>query len=446
MKHLKQPILLLISLAVLSAVLYWDDLATEKENKQKLEENKVVFIAADEFSEISIKQKEALEKPIKIEKKAKNWVITHPISTLADQSMVTTFINTLTSYRYQKIISTSKNKWNSYGLDTPAIEVVFSSAHEKRTLYIGNKTPVGYEIYFRLDNKPDVYVGSQYLLTASRKSLFDFRSKSFFNYNESDLQTITYEGIKIDLTLQKVNGSWNIIHPKPYQADDDEILNFISELKSEKVEQFIDNPSKELLSALLPSNKATEKQLFLTVETNKGETEIYKFVTNEDTLFLSVNNRGLIYKLRKDFLDTLIKRLTDFRYKKLFTFNSDQAIRVTFNEQQFLKEDQTWIEASGKQNEQLAVFLVDLEYAKAVDFVTPDDISSDFSTSHKPKYQISVEFPDRSNNIKIAVWSHNSEYFLEHNSSKQLYRIDEDLANSFTKIDNSTKAPTAEGS
>src|SRR5262249_36548547 len=103
--------------------------------------------------------------------------------------------------------------------------------------------PVGYSVYFATDKGNDVYMGTQYLATATSKSLVDFRDKQFLKLNEPAVKEYSFNTKDVQAVFSHESGKYAFVSPDKFATDSDAVEMTISDMIRAKTTQFIDAPT-----------------------------------------------------------------------------------------------------------------------------------------------------------------------------------------------------------
>ncbi|MBF0441656.1 MAG: DUF4340 domain-containing protein [Oligoflexales bacterium] len=179
MRIFKAPLLFLCVLALLVGIAQYDEWKTSKEKNESEKRNRLFIFEEDEVISLSYEnysENKSIPISIKLEKIKDDWFIDYPVKEKANQRVIKDIIDTLRKYKFQKIITGDKLVMEDFGLNFPVIRIrlIGKNLYE---LNLGSKSPVGYGIYLMKGSDNNVYLGSQFILTALTKTLSDFKEK-----------------------------------------------------------------------------------------------------------------------------------------------------------------------------------------------------------------------------------------------------------------------------
>lgn len=390
-KHIALWVILLI----LGGVVYLDDYWTKSEEKDKKQANLVLKPFDDSQIEkidyLSNIQDGDKKEPIYVVllKKDSFFTIAQPIPYKADKRVVDSILKSLKELKYLKKISKTDNKLEEFGLKNPIISIsIADKKGNHQTLKIGNKAPIGYSRYAKLKKSQDVFLVSDSIYMASNKKLFDFRDKSLTNLPYDKIIHFTYQDSNgVDLQLEKTSDKWQYSDGIP--LDKDEVFDFISQINSETVTRIIDAPSTQLQEAYSPNNPSSSIVSKIKAKFSDQKEKSLTILTVGEDLFAFEDKAKRIFQLPKNSKNNFVKKNIDFRDRKLLNFDSDKVSKVIIDHKTFVKKEDSWRllkkdNSSGPEVDRIRLLLIDLEFAKADEFLPLDekpyeDISKAFS-------------------------------------------------------------------
>lgn len=381
MKSFRIPLILVVTLGILTAIAYWDEWKNKKDELAEKQKNHLFtfttadVVGVDYFSAAKGQGSAKVENsPAEIQLKLIDgkWQIEKPVPTTADQEAVHSFIENITQLKFEKKLSSDQGRWPEFGLDKPEIWVKFTGKDgQKWQLAVGGKAPVGFSTYIRINEDSDIYLASQYISVAATKTLYDLRDKKFFPSNLDSLSQLEYVGPEnISVVLEKNPSEWVMTKPEKTKADFTVISDFINGLRETGIEEFIDNPSDSLQKALATSNPAVKVLAKLAWTAQAGRSEIV-VIENNGEIYAYRDPKIQILRIGKNKSKAFIRTVKDFREQKIFAFNSQDVNHVTIDGKSFIRDKDDWyLEEGGKKipgepKIHVRLLIVDLELAKA---------------------------------------------------------------------------------
>lgn len=456
----KQILILGAGLVVLGALATWDEWQTEKD--EKLKETKgllVTDIKPEDVTTINYyargdseaggdkapqdpkeKQKtEAKVVSVSLVKKDGRWSITSPVTATADNQAVSDILKNILEYKSENEVANGKDQWPTFGIEPPRRKIDLETANGKKlTFLVGNNTPVGFNAYVATSNSDKVYSGSQYITTATFKSLFELRDKKVLaSFSAPEATSVVLQTGKETTRLDKVNNAWELVSPNKAKADTVAVNNLLDDLSALKALEIIDQPDANLKNLIggsknlghvilqMPSSKINMKVV-------EGKTETYAVLEGQAT----------VYKVNQDIKTKILKTAKDLRDKKIFSFQSTEIASVTVDGQSFKKVANDWYsdtdagkfssdgKFAGKAGEQpspashIRGLVVDLEYARAEDIV---EDSNKLKLPKAPKHQVVLTPASGTAKIAVDAWlgtgSDSEAMWLKISDSARVYKV-----------------------
>ncbi len=496
MKRYYTAIILFVILVALGGIATWDEWQTDKDNKEKDAKNALASLKVDDIQSIHYYNAEEGDKDknspstvvdVNLVKKDNVWRLTTPVDSLADDKTVKSLLDAIKDYKTEKVVTNDRSKWKEYGLDPTKRSITFTYASgAKITVFIGEKAPVGYSVYSaaddpgRKDRTNEVYIGTQYLLASTAKSLHDFRDKTLVSIPEKEVKTFTYEssphktsrlGEKIE--LGRSDGVYKILFPEPLEADDREVKDFVEKINQIKVTEFMDTPDSTLKSVL--SNdivhtgevkkdkaKAPSLQYKFSWTLESGSSEALRFAEYDGKFWAAFDPEKNVFRVSDELKGDLSKTVKNFRNRHVFSFDIEAANTVEIDGNQFKKVDGDWYAASdaekalaiskdgkktdghkkdGKKDDSAPKFkphvrslLVDLEFAKAETLIKLDDSSlktlPDSPLTTQPSNTVKIDFSEedgkKPDSLLIEIWKKKGDenfFFVRRTGGQYLYEV-----------------------
>ena len=409
MKRFRTAVVLFIVLLSLGGLATWDEWKSRREDDDKKNTNRLISAKLDDVVEVfystvgltaenedgdSTDTAKSLEATLV--RKDAQWHLTSPVSAPAEAGSVENLIKTVLDYTYVKAVAESRAQWKEFGLERPSrsIRLKFkeSSGVPELTVFIGDKAPVGYNVYIRTDKSDTVYLGSQYFLTSTSKSLFDLRDKSLVKLDEASIKSLDYTRIGQEtISLSKADGSYRIVRPVELDADSAATRDFVEHLALAKVVGFVDSVSNELMKAF------EQPEVSVTWVDQSGQSNKLSFVQQSGKLFSVVDqNRGPVFELPEDFKTKINKELIDFRNRRILTMDVTDVHQIDIDGMKYVNSAGDWFPADSvgkvgaKESTHIRAFLVDLEFAKTDRFHTIEEVAQQLSKA--PENKILIEF------------------------------------------------------
>ncbi len=164
----------------------------------------------------------------------KTWSIVKPLPIPADQSKVSSFLDSLTSATVAEVIRTHPANLRDFGLDPAAetLQISTDTNPHQVTLLLGDDTPTSTGVYAQVTGSPRVVTLSEDTKTALEKKLFDLRDTRAVTLDTDKLQSIHVKyGTKSYTLLKNPEGEWEVSLPPAVRADHFNVESLVDDLQ-----------------------------------------------------------------------------------------------------------------------------------------------------------------------------------------------------------------------
>lgn len=467
MKNQKTMAFLSLVLAGILGTLAYDNWQTENDELAEKSKSKLVDIEFADVSSVEVlsgsSEGSAVEK-IVLERDDATWSIVSPIKDKADKSAVEAFIKSVTEYKYTKVVGNSKAEWAKFGLGEEARTIqLHTPTGKKAKVYLGSKAPVGYNCYSATDAGESVYLGSQHLLMSTEKDLNHFRDKNIFNIDESGLNGLSYfekspMGADTRFAIHEGEKGWTIASTggakATYDADKNEVRNYVDVLNGIKATGFVDSADEKLLKALANPDIVIEALY-------KDGRRMTTFAAKvENQFYLTFDAKIKVFLINEVDYDKLARSVLSFRDKKIFTVTSEDVTSVIIDGSAYNRVEGEWYSATDaakvdankdkraesvmQANVQVSAFLVDLLFTKAVGFYS-QEIANKLAGQKPPLHAVTLKLAGE-NEISVKVYKmaqESSKLLLHKSGTSQVFEISNDILNSFEDLTDDEISPVA---
>ncbi len=249
----KKLLVLLILLAAIVGFFFYDKGRLEQKEEAKEKSKEVFTVKRDDVETVRLERMG--EKPVVIAKSAKEgaettWKITEPVVTTADQSILENLVVTLTGAKKEsdKPLSATGEKAADYGLDPVELKLTLKTATQEQMLNLGLLAPNDTQAYARMEGDPAIFLLPKAAYTAANKTLFDLRDKALVNVVNYKVDRIVLADATRHIDLRKqTEDVWKIASAGlPMRAEPSRVTDFMNDLNSAKVAQFVDDATSDL--------------------------------------------------------------------------------------------------------------------------------------------------------------------------------------------------------
>lgn len=167
-------------LALLTWLNWYEQDIREEEKRQSEQSSRLFQWQTEDVSEISVHiHRENVRFILQKGPDAAWRVQADGVPAPASLPAIMKFLSAIRQFRLVRVISEDSSRLAEFGLSPPALSAELSfrpeSATEPIRLSLGNPSPVGYGVYFTLDHRKGVLLGSRHIMLALNKQARDFR-------------------------------------------------------------------------------------------------------------------------------------------------------------------------------------------------------------------------------------------------------------------------------
>lgn len=244
---------------------------------------------------------------IAMEAKDKDWAITQPVKTAADQSVVESLIGSISSATIDRSLVMTPNLQAASGVAQPSvtIEVKLKNGSQHKLL-LGRKDPTDAGVYSQIDQNPNVLLLPASLLSSATKTLNDLRSKEITKLLQGDVTNFTIKNQNLTFVAERNSeNKWLVKEPAAQKDKEVETIKPFSILTTLATE-VIDNPDDKVKALIAkPVVEASFK--------NKDNqvTQFFVSAAEGDNVFVRVDGRNEVFKTAKSLLESLNFKITD---------------------------------------------------------------------------------------------------------------------------------------
>ena len=333
MRGLRSTIALIVILGGLGAYIYfvtWKQPETPDTSKKL---DKVFAIAPDKIDELKITS--ASGDATTLKKESGTWKLVEPVAASADESEVGGITNALATADLVRVVDSNPSNLNDYGLSNPRIAISFKAAGDKdyKTLFVGEKTPTGADLFARRNDEKPVFLISAFQETSLNKSTFDLRDKNILKVDRDKIDSVDLVAGSQEVTLAKDGGDWKLAKPVAVKADYGAVEGLISKLQTARMKS---------IAAAEPTPADLKKYGFdkpqATVNLNAGSAKATLLIggkAEDNTLYARDASKPMVVTIDSSLLDDIKKGPDDYRRRDLFEFRAYNAthVEITHNGQ-----------------------------------------------------------------------------------------------------------------
>jgi hypothetical protein len=279
-----------------------------------------------------------------VERKGDTWQITQPVNTRADQSVMDSLSDSVSSAMVERKLSAQPDRLATYGLAPPAVtlQVKLKNGVQHHVRF-GSKDFNGTDVYAQVDGAPDVYLFSSSLLTSADKGLQDLRDNAILGYRSPDVVSFEIKDAQGDFALSKKNDEWSLDKPQSSYADDSKVLELLSQIETNRIGAVASETANDLGKYGLNSPPVA----FRARDKSGKSYELQVGKKSGDDYFARDTSREMIFLIHGDLYKQLNVGLPELRDKKLLHVTQSDLTKVEIrNANQTLvcaNKGDTWI-------------------------------------------------------------------------------------------------------
>ncbi len=285
-------------------------------------------------------------KKLAIEQSNGKWRLTEPVNAPADSFSVDSLVRAITGLESRGEVSGGSADAKSTGLDNPRYTIDLAAKDGKSyTLLVGDKLPVGDNLYVSRKDKGDKLVVSADLLEKLDKPAADYRDKKLVNdYSTAGVMQVTInkpDG-KIVLARNSVNDDWKIVEPAPpVPAEKSDVDSIVTTLTGLTASEYVsDDPTQAKLyqldppriSAVLSSEPPATQPATTKPAASQPAPIVVKFGRYDDVLksnvFAMTSQSPAIAKVAASSLEAINKKPLDLRDRRVVDIDPAQVSSV----------------------------------------------------------------------------------------------------------------------
>ena len=410
-------------LAALSGVLYWSNHRKPGENAAQAPGNeppRILSVNQDDVTRLSIHRRNEPQLDL-ARSDSGAWRITAPEALAADQDAVSGVLSALSSLNADRLLENKTSDLAPYGLVDPALEVEVALKNNKtQKLLIGDQTPAGNACYAMLAGDPHLFTLASYDKSSLEKTPSDLRDKRLLTADfdkVSQIELIAQKsGKKEDIVLARNKDAWQLLKPKPFRTDNDQVEELVRSLKTAKFDA--STPADDAKSAAAFRSAAPVATVRVTGASGVQTLEVRKL---KNDFYARSSVLSGAFKAPATLGNGLDKSVDDFRNKKLFDFEYEDPDKIEMRDEAkayFLtRSGSDWWGPDGKKLDDGAVqaFLGDLRELSSSKF-----LDSGFTA---PGLEITVLSKGGKHAENVSVARRGDEYIARRENEPDLYEL-----------------------
>lgn len=315
------------------------------------------------------------------------WQIEGLPEAVLDSSLVTALTDSLQAFKSDSVIPAAEvaADLGVYGLSTPALTIEAGEGDARTAIAFGKKNEFISKRYARVssqDGRATIVLTDDSVFTAASKSRDELRDRNPLQFPDSAVATVIGEWKGSRLAFEQVAGVWRMSEPVQAEADPEAVLTLVRELRGLKVSQYIDQV-KDLSAYRLDKPDATFSLLFRDAKRSPVKLSISaappQAGSKEEAAYFSLGGET-VFKVAANPLPKMLLPASQFRVRRLFTFEVEQAHKMVVSRASGNAREQVTMEVkgngwtvNGKEGDPVFVlqYLNDISFLEATDFPAP---------------------------------------------------------------------------
>lgn len=321
----KSFLILVVLAAGLGGYAYFIESGNETSRDKLTKREKIFSLESEKIDELTVKSDNG--NVTKLKKDAAGWKIVAPSTLEVDAAEVSAITTALAGLEREKVVDENPPSLKEFTLDPARISVTFhnSADNTSHTLDVGMKTPMGTDLYARLDGKPAVFLIGSFREDALNKSTFSLREKTVLTFNRDGANFIKIDDGKKPIVIAKKNNQWRVSTPFEAAADFTAVDGLIGRLYQSRMKSFVAD------DAATDAKKYgfDKPQYTVTVGAGSARAELAIGAKAEDgNVYARDLSRPMVFTLEGSLLDDLKRPASELRQKDVFEFRTFTALSI----------------------------------------------------------------------------------------------------------------------
>ena len=136
-------------------------------------------------------------------KKEKDWYIKDPADMKADNQILDGIAGSIEKLSYSKKVNIDKGNLNDFGFEFPSLKIMFSAGSIENSLFLGDNTFNGSEMFAATESTNEVYVIGGSFKNKFKKDVRDYKDRVLISYEKENFKKFTFNAEDITLTGER---------------------------------------------------------------------------------------------------------------------------------------------------------------------------------------------------------------------------------------------------
>ena len=321
----KSFLILLVLALGLGAYAFFVESKNDTSREKLTKQEKVFTVESEKIDEMTVKSQNG--DITKLKKENNTWKIVAPATLESDPAEVSAITTALAGLESQKVVEENPPSLKEFTLDPARISITFHVAGETGThrIDIGVKTPMGADLYAKVEGKPAVFLIGSFREDSLNKSTFNLRDKTVLTFDRDGANFLKIDDSKKPIVIAKKDNVWRLSLPIETAADFTAVDGLVGRLYQSRMKAFVaDDGTKDL-----KKYGRDKPQVTVTVGAGSARAELALGAKTEDgNVYARDLSRPMIFALESTLLDDLKRPAGEFRLKDIFEFRTFTVLNL----------------------------------------------------------------------------------------------------------------------
>ena len=145
-----------------------------------------------------------------------------------------------------KEIEADKSRMAEYGVAKAKLRLKLQGTNAPPEILFGNNAALEGKTYVRLENSKDVFLAAQSIKNQISKKPEEFRDRKLTDMIATQVTRLSLKTAAGEMELQKQGDHWQIVKPLRARADDQKVNDFIAQITTSRIAQFVADDAGDL--------------------------------------------------------------------------------------------------------------------------------------------------------------------------------------------------------
>ena len=232
----RNTLVLLVLVSLFLAYLKWWDTKFEGTDAKNEKKGRPVQIDRDSVTAVTVRNSEGSLQLRKADDGT--WLLDAPVKDRVDTLAISTLFTALESLHMDVVSPSKDGGLEKFGLTKGEVSIRVNGKNPVELL-IGKKTPIGEKVYMRIEGKDTAYVAPKNLYEQAVKGLREWRERRLSDLTMAQVSRVTLKTAKGEVEVEKVYNHWSLVRPFKGRADDQKVMDLISNTTAPRIEEFV---------------------------------------------------------------------------------------------------------------------------------------------------------------------------------------------------------------